>query len=226
MPKHIAFIMDGNRRYAKKCQVERQEGHSQGFNKLAEVGVGSRTGGEWFALDGVGNEPEVLWFKYFWFLFCCIVCLPAKSLVLALTNCRPHRILELITHIGLFQSLVLLSCFIVCLVWATIKCLNIYTIDGSAGKGAGHQVWPEFIPWNTCKRSNPTLTTYFLTVLCLAWPDAHTCTNVRVTFSNCIHHSDDFILVRLLDFCFSPFYLYPSDRNLFACLFIFEGFSV
>ncbi|XP_057641029.1 dehydrodolichyl diphosphate synthase complex subunit DHDDS isoform X2 [Chionomys nivalis] len=60
VPKHIAFIMDGNRRYAKKCQVERQEGHSQGFNKLAEVGVGSRTGGEGFALDGVGNETETL----------------------------------------------------------------------------------------------------------------------------------------------------------------------
>lgn len=43
MPKHIAFIMDGNRRYARKCQVERQEGHSQGFNKLAEVSVGGST---------------------------------------------------------------------------------------------------------------------------------------------------------------------------------------
>lgn len=40
--------MDGNRRYAKKCQVERQEGHAQGFNKLAEVGAGDRAYSEWF----------------------------------------------------------------------------------------------------------------------------------------------------------------------------------
>lgn len=38
IPKHVAFIMDGNRRYACKCHVERQQGHSQGFDKLAQVG--------------------------------------------------------------------------------------------------------------------------------------------------------------------------------------------
>ncbi|PSN55286.1 Dehydrodolichyl diphosphate synthase complex subunit DHDDS [Blattella germanica] len=37
VPKHIAFIMDGNRRYAQKNNVQKIEGHSQGFDKLAET---------------------------------------------------------------------------------------------------------------------------------------------------------------------------------------------
>ena len=37
VPKHVAFIMDGNRRFAKKANISRKEGHTKGFEKLAEV---------------------------------------------------------------------------------------------------------------------------------------------------------------------------------------------
>lgn len=70
MPKHIAFIMDGNRRYAKKCQVEQQEGHSQGFNKLAEVRVGGRTQWEQSMDDWTGARkqgPELAVVREFFF---------------------------------------------------------------------------------------------------------------------------------------------------------------
>jgi len=44
IPKHAAFIMDGNRRFAKKMQYERQQGHVLGFEKLAEVRITKKGG--------------------------------------------------------------------------------------------------------------------------------------------------------------------------------------
>ena len=37
IPRHVAFIMDGNRRYARKEHIPRAEGHKRGFDKLMEV---------------------------------------------------------------------------------------------------------------------------------------------------------------------------------------------
>jgi ditrans,polycis-polyprenyl diphosphate synthase len=37
IPKHIAIIMDGNRRFAKQNKVEKINGHNKGFEKLTEV---------------------------------------------------------------------------------------------------------------------------------------------------------------------------------------------
>lgn len=37
LPKHVALIMDGNRRYARQNHIEQIEGHKSGFNKLGEA---------------------------------------------------------------------------------------------------------------------------------------------------------------------------------------------
>ena len=37
IPRHVAIIMDGNRRFAVKNSMDRAEGHLKGFDKLSEV---------------------------------------------------------------------------------------------------------------------------------------------------------------------------------------------
>ena len=39
IPRHIAVIMDGNRRFAKKNSLDRSQGHLKGFDKLLEVSL-------------------------------------------------------------------------------------------------------------------------------------------------------------------------------------------
>lgn len=37
LPKHVAIIMDGNRRFAREHNMKKIEGHVSGFEKLVEV---------------------------------------------------------------------------------------------------------------------------------------------------------------------------------------------
>lgn len=37
IPRHVAFIMDGNRRFADKANINKTDGHKRGFDQLAKV---------------------------------------------------------------------------------------------------------------------------------------------------------------------------------------------
>lgn len=37
IPQHVAFVMDGNRRFARSHKIETVEGHNMGFEALARV---------------------------------------------------------------------------------------------------------------------------------------------------------------------------------------------
>lgn len=36
-PRHVGFIMDGNRRFARRCSIETMTAHSMGFETLKKV---------------------------------------------------------------------------------------------------------------------------------------------------------------------------------------------
>lgn len=53
--RHVAFIMDGNRRYAKAKNIKIEEGHSKGFDKISDIL-------KWCQLAGI-NEVTVYAFS-------------------------------------------------------------------------------------------------------------------------------------------------------------------
>lgn len=60
IPPHIAFVMDGNRRYARLKQKAVWEGHTEGFNTLHRVSQDSGLNSKIFdAISGFGCLLEI-----------------------------------------------------------------------------------------------------------------------------------------------------------------------
>ena len=51
VPQHVAFVMDGNRRFARNNRMETVEGHNLGFEALAKVSM-QLEAGTWKDHDG------------------------------------------------------------------------------------------------------------------------------------------------------------------------------
>lgn len=68
VPQHVGFVMDGNRRYAKKNNIELKEGHNAGFESMAKIlelcyecGVKSATVFAFSIENFKRNKAEIDW---------------------------------------------------------------------------------------------------------------------------------------------------------------------
>src|SRR5271163_4915649 len=57
IPRHVAFVMDGNRRFARSRRIETVEGHNLGFEALAKVGSDNTTA-DWQSLTKLTLYPS------------------------------------------------------------------------------------------------------------------------------------------------------------------------
>lgn len=60
VPQHVGFVMDGNRRYARRRNEQVQQGHQAGFQALRRVGTLSQRILVWLPVDLVSSAAKTL----------------------------------------------------------------------------------------------------------------------------------------------------------------------
>jgi ditrans,polycis-polyprenyl diphosphate synthase len=53
LPNHIAFIMDGNRRFSVKSNIQKIEGHKLGFEKLSQAL-------QWYEFSKISDNKNII----------------------------------------------------------------------------------------------------------------------------------------------------------------------